>query len=94
MANNAAVIGEPGSHEPHNLKRTAPNAGALALEARAPRRSQAVDHGESANEKRRRQILDVADLLRLRPAADESEQRFLARVLERKAQWDRDRGLQ
>lgn len=85
------------THEPLNHKETVaarPNASAPALEARAPRRSRTPEPGESPEAKRRRQLLDVAALLRLQPEVNEPEHLFLERVVLRKTEWDRARGLQ
>lgn len=67
---------------------------ALALEARAPRRSRPPAPNESPEEKRRRQWLDVADLLRITQRPSETDAAFIARVQTAKAEHDRRIGLQ
>jgi hypothetical protein len=93
MTNGVTVNGEPGSHEPLNHKRTVQSAAALALEARAPRRSRTPETGESPEARRRRQLLGVADLFQLPQEPSEPEHRFLKRVMQRKAEWDREQGV-
>ena len=101
---------KPCTHEPETMQgttvksaqrapeplRTSLNQGAVApaREAQVPRRSRTPNPNESADEKRRRQWLDLADDLRVTRQPSESDGAFIARVQRVKAEYDQRNGLQ
>ena len=87
MDNHKPLNGSPGWHEPLNPKETMQSADALALKARAPRRSRPPEPGESPKEKEERGLLEVAEIFGFQPQDGENDRDYRNRL----RQWNERR---